>query len=655
MALSAIIGFIAFCFSYAVLVWRKRRGRPAGGSAIRGWSITFVVLGLLGMAITVIVRETVRADGMVGGNNLYAVRATQGMRIVQLAEEGPVKEGAILARFTSPEALADLRKAELERELLKKQKERLELDPPPLNRDLVNEYDLARMRELQLRMTLANLLPSKVGAERDTAKSIIDQRDRLANLNNDLRVAQGELAKAIARLNVALQQLKREEALASRNTLSTNDLNDRQKEVRSLEAEVNKFENSISAIQAKQRQARESLIQLERRALDDGIQLGGELEETRKERALAQQMVENAAKKLAEDKRVAPLRQQAMLGEIDTKLAQADALVTAKRNALQVVAQNDAMVVYRHPSPASALNHGPVLVLSPPDGLRFHFTLPEDQVDALRNATVMVELAETDNSIEQRFPAKFLTAKASPREPGMALVSLQGQVPPGTVAALAEGKPIKARFSWRPPVMSLWPFPFSLFLFGIGIFGLLWTRISGWRPNWPARKPVDPVGDDEDITVSYAPIPMAMECDTVEAATNTVPLRPDLLPIVPQATPIPWEHPVGIRLREAIVREDISAELIDAVETAIEQKKGPLIESIREALGRVPTVPDHARRLVDKLNNTDTDDEMKLLEQRCLAQRVTFLLYTLGLDLPANARLGEYRTADLLGVGATRS
>src|SRR5258707_2756582 len=162
--------------------------------------------------------------------------------------------------------------------------------------------------------------------------------------------------------------------------------------------------------------------------------------------------------------------------------------------------------------------------------------------------------------------------------------------------------------------MNLWPFRVLFFLFAVGIVGLIWTKVSTFRPTWPSSRPVVPVGDDEDITVNFAPIGTPKEGDTVEAG-DTIPQWPEV-PGIPKETPIPWEHPVGIRLREAIIREDVSVELIDVVETAIEQKKGKLIESIRAALGRVPTIPDHARRLVDKLNNTDTDDEMKLLERR---------------------------------------
>ena len=655
MALSAIIGFIFFCASYAVLVWRKRRAPAPGSSFIRRWSMTFVVFGLIGMAVTAIVRETVRADGIVGGNNLFAVRAPQGMRVVDLGLEGPVKEGDVLARFTSPKAIADLQKAEHERNGLKQQKERLEQEPPALNREIVNERDLAQMRLGQLRSTFANLLPSKVGAERDIANSVIAQRDRLASVENESKVVAGELAQARAKLKSADQQLKREQDLARNRTVSTNDLNDREKEVRSLQAEITKLENSAAAIETKRQQTKESLVQLEERARKDGIELGGELEDTRKELADARNDFQAALARLAKEKQDAPGRHRKLIDEVDTKIAQADDQITALRNELVALAPFGGAVVYRHASPGAALNQGPVLVLSPAEGLRFHFRLPEDQVEALRMAgTVMVELAETDNTVEQRFPAKFLAATTLTREPGMAKVDLECQLPPETVAAMAEGKPIKARFSWRPPVMDLWPFPVSLFLFAIGVLGLFWTKISGWRPTWPVSKPAVPVGDDEDITVSYARVPVPVEGDTVEAVADTVPLRLPA-PGIPKETPIPWEHPVGIRLREAIIREDISVELIDTLDAAIEQKKGALVDSIRDALGRVPTVPEHARRLVDKLNNADTDDEMQLLAKRCLAQRLTFLLYTIGVDLPVHAQSSVYKSVDLFDVGATRS
>lgn len=653
MALSAIIGFIFFCASYAVLVWRKRRSPAPSGSFIRRWSFSLLLLGILGMAITVVVRETVRADGMVGGDGLYPVRAAQGMQVVELADEGPVKQGDLLARFSSPDALAEIQQAELNLEQLKIDKENLNLMPLTMPTELVGRFDQAVADRRQHLINLMNLRQSRDTAIRDTTHHIIAQRDYLARLENELRTAEGDYRQAVAKRVKALEQLAKERELHSRQNFTTIDLKDREKEVASLDAEIAKHQSRQQTIEAQQKLCRESIAQVEKHMIDQPTRLTEEEAETRKELLAAKELCELLDKQLVAEKEKAQQRRQFEVKGLDNKIKQAQVSLQAKQDKVEVKAPHNGEVVYRNPSPGMALNHGPVLVMSPQGGMRFRFRLNEDQVEALRSAgTVMVELAETENSVEQRFPAKFLTATSS-REPGMSIVDLECQTPPETVAALAEGKPIKARFSWRPPVMNLWPFPVSLLLFGLGVFGLFWTKVSGWRPTWPISKPVAPV-DEEDITVTFASMTAATEGDTVEAVADTVPLYPELDPNVPKETPIPWEHPVGIRIREAIIREDISVELIDAVETAIEQKKGKLIESIREALGRVPTVPEHARRLVDKLNNADTDDEMKLLEKRCLAQRVTFLLYTIGLDLPSNARSGKYDVTDLFDA-ATRS
>lgn len=335
----------------------------------------------------------------------------------------------------------------------------------------------------------------------------------------------------------------------------------------------------------------------------------------------------------------AQMRRNGELATLDIKIKQADALLAAKRNKLEVRAPFAGQVVYRHPSPGAALTHGPVLVMSPPEGLRFHFRLDDSQVEALRSAGIVtVELEETSNSIEQRFPGRFLTATALTRDPGMSLVDLECHAPPETVAALADDKPIKARFSWRPPMMNMWPFPVALILLGLGILGMFLARVSEWKPALVIPKKTGPIEDDEESIVSYSRTP-AKEGDTVEAR-DTIPERP-VLPTIPrERTYEPWEHPVGIRLREAIIRQDISAELLSAIETAIEQKQDAVIVPIREALRRAPSVPNQARLLLDRLNSCDSDNEVTQMEQRQLAQRLTFLLYTIGLEIPSEPSYG---------------
>jgi multidrug resistance efflux pump len=640
MVFSALIGFVVFCASYALLVWRKRRGGPAtGGNRIRRWSVACLVLGCLGICVSLAIREAVRADGILGGDGLHAVRATSDMRIVELAEAGsPVKEGDVLARFTSPEALAEIEQAELARDVLKTEREKLQLQPPASPpAELARKHDqaIAERRHHETNQTFER--SNRLIALRETLQGMVNERNTAAKIESELQVAVGELKQAVAKRDVARLQLERERKLAAKNNISTSDFNEREKEVYSLDAEVAKNEKRVAATEEQRRQSKESLAKFERIAAQQEEVLDKAQSVTREALAAAVADCEKLDRAFAEHARTADYARRIDLDGFEIKIKQAEAQLAAKKGKLEQRAPFDGVIVYRNPSPGTALNHGPLLVLGKPDALRLRFRLPEKQVEALRGAgSVTVELAETENSIEQRFPGKFLAATALTREPGMSVVELDCQVPPETVAALAEGKPIKARFSWRPPLMNLWPFPWSLALLALGVFGLVLTGLGGLKPSWPRARKLSPA-DDDDGAVNYAPAPAGKAGDTVEAR-DTIPERP-LLPNVPREVPLePWEHPVGVRLREAIIREDVTQDLLDAIETAIEQKHDAVIVPIREALRRAPTVPDHARNLIERLNADESGDELAMIERRCLAQRLTFLLYTVGLDLPGKCK-----------------
>ena len=640
MVLSALVGFFVFCASYSILVWKKRRKSSESstyGSRIRRWSVTAVSLGCLGILTTLVVRETVRAEGIMGGDGLYAVASKPEMRIVQLAEEGPVKEGELLARFTSPEALGEIRQGELTRNQLSDDKENLKLQPLPRDPELVRLHNLAIANRDRLDSKLMNIRQTRDTAVRDALHNINAQLDYLALLDNELKVAEGDYRQAVAKREKAREQLAKERDLATRQNFTTIDLKDREKEVASLDAEINKHEARRKSIEQRQKRCQESITAAEKNSTEQPTRLNAEERKTEIELVAAKQECAELAKQLVAETEVALQRRQGELKSLDNKIAQSEVALQAKHNKIELKAPYDGQVIFRHPSPG--LNHGPVLVFSRPEGLRLRFRLPEGQVEALRNAgNVTVELEETANTVEQRFPGKFLQATTLTREPGMALVELECQAPPETVASLAEGKPIKARFSWRPPLLNLWPFPVSVILIGLGLFGFIVSNLSGWRPGWgTATKPVAPV-DEEDAVVSFARVPAPKEGDTVEAVADTIPVRPEL-PGVPREIPIhPWEHPVGIRLRESIIRENLDPLLLDAVEMAIEHQQDAVIVPIREALRRGPTVPEHARRLLDHLNACDSLDEIKQIEQRCLAQRLTFMLYTLGLEIPSQSR-----------------
>src|SRR5262245_54776145 len=81
-ALSALIGFGAFCAAQSFQVWRRRnqaaaarQGRGRRGGRLGRWSAAALVLGVLGMAGGVALREVAQPEGLLKGDGLFAVRA----------------------------------------------------------------------------------------------------------------------------------------------------------------------------------------------------------------------------------------------------------------------------------------------------------------------------------------------------------------------------------------------------------------------------------------------------------------------------------------------------------------------------------------------------------------------------------------------------
>ena len=105
--------------------------------------------------------------------------------------------------------------------------------------------------------------------------------------------------------------------------------------------------------------------------------------------------------------------------------------------------------------------------------------------------------------------------------------------------------------------------------------------------------------------MAFAKLPMQKEGDTEEACRRHPSLAAGERPSIPREKP---SSPGNTRSASACAKRSSArtsrVELLDAVEIAIDHQKDAVIVPMRDALRRAPTVPEHARRLVDKLNNS---------------------------------------------------
>ncbi len=152
-----------------------------------------------------------------------------------------------------------------------------------------------------------------------------------------------------------------------------------------LSVDVIKFEAQIAATQERLRVCKESLAKLEVKAAAQDQRAWKPTSRDAKTRlAAAEQAKAEAMRRLADDAKEALKRRAWEMQDHDIKIRLAEVHVAAKMDKLEVKAPFNGRVIYRHASPGAALSNGPVLVMSPEDGRRFHFLLPDDQVAARR-------------------------------------------------------------------------------------------------------------------------------------------------------------------------------------------------------------------------------------------------------------------------------
>src|SRR5215208_5314539 len=101
--LAALVGFIAFCASYTLFMWRKRN------QSHRGQTTRLVrvahALSMFGCASLVgwwALNEFRGRSGIVGGSELFVVHARREGAVQHLTKAATVREGEILAEFLSP-------------------------------------------------------------------------------------------------------------------------------------------------------------------------------------------------------------------------------------------------------------------------------------------------------------------------------------------------------------------------------------------------------------------------------------------------------------------------------------------------------------------------------------------------------------------------
>ncbi len=167
------VGLGAYCFSCAGHVWRRRnapnRGTRVPGrllGAIRRGAGAVMIAGILGMAISVGWLAAVGHEGLLEGDGLFTVRRPADLEVVHLTPHSHVEEGALLARFHSPEAEAQIAVLKLRRESLAADEQVLLHQVLTVDPEIAQKLADANAHERTLRTNLSDLTLEKERLDR---------------------------------------------------------------------------------------------------------------------------------------------------------------------------------------------------------------------------------------------------------------------------------------------------------------------------------------------------------------------------------------------------------------------------------------------------------------------------------------------------------
>ncbi|MFH1922330.1 MAG: hypothetical protein ABIP48_20905, partial [Planctomycetota bacterium] len=222
----------------------------------------------------------------------------------------------------------------------------------------------------------------------------------------------------------------------------------------------------------------------------------------------------------------------------------------------------------------------PLLVLAPPDGLRFGVRLPRWAKQPLEEAgTVHLQLLEDLHGdeerrfVECRFSGHLAAWKELPDLPGFGVAELACEPPTEAVRLLTSGEQIAAQLVWRPPLHTVPVFALSALLAGIS--AAAWV-LTGWFVRAEKTESSPPLFQRDAVERAVP------DASTEFGAEGTM-LRM-----------------LGSRLRESIERGQLDANLVAAAEWALDRHHARAVRLLALGLGNGRELCDHLERLVEK-------------------------------------------------------
>jgi len=597
---SGILGFVVFCASYALHVWRSRNAADRQQAAttperrLLKWSVVSIGLGCVLMLVSLIWREVRPREGVLSGDGLYTVRAESNLKLEYVTDARTVKAEDVLARFHSPERRAEMAELELKQQILDTQRKIVELQPLTPDNELVRHYEKCVADQRQLLASLTYLIPEHAVVLRERLRDRLDKTERINALATRIDDARRELQQTEARRVLADKHRARIERLSGTGAAAEVEMDERSTESTVQASEVSRLRSSIGNLEIERAHLEQSLPEFATCTSQQAEEIGRELARVREQLTASEKELSASIARLEHDRKRAERLKSAMLSQLDLEGRQCQARLDGVQDVLTIKAPFDGVVAYSDPAPATALPLAPVVIVTPEQGFRFRLRMTEAEVGPLaRQDSVLLGLVAP--VLQRRFSGRLISWDRLPREPGYVVAELACSPPPETIRELVardwgahDGNTtptVRIRLLWRPPITVSPLFPLVVCMLAIGLTGLCAAGLRrAYRGAW-CKPSVDAL--EADSTPSgpvvppraelIAPSPAAeLALDAAEVESGAVGRNLQML---------------GHRLRESIKQHCIEPSLLRALEWAIDRHHTRALRHLMIGLDHDPALP----------------------------------------------------------------
>jgi multidrug resistance efflux pump len=482
--LAGLAGFLVFCASYSLAVWRKRNQRRTHRMR---WAGIVTIAGGIACLGTWIVQESTDRLGVVSGNDLFVVHARRDAQITFLSAPGVVEAGQLLTEFTPPAIEGQLAIIDSHIDEARARLAALEMRPLSLDALLLQRQGQLRTQLDQARTFRFDLRKSQRELEKDRLSLLTNWTREQSEIETQLATAQQSMITAQEKIGIAQGSVNRAAEMKRREIVSMQIVDDRNTAVLTHTSERNKAEAQAIALTSRLGSLKDryatALKALESQLAiveNDLRTVNATHDSTAQELANVESLVHadglRASKVTAQEMQVARHQLAALQAERSRVVS-----VT------QVRAPFSGQVVYRHTTPGFAKDNSPVLALSPGSGFTATVRVAADEVPEIVQAgPVRFEL---ENGILSRFfTGVFRRATPATDDGDFVIAEFDAELPVEAVTRLAaSGETVQVQLEWAPNILNDRVFRGSAAVATLGLLGFAMAEANRLIRRRPGR------------------------------------------------------------------------------------------------------------------------------------------------------------------------